>query len=332
MRQGCTIEELQAIWARLLKRSFIGPNENFFDLGGTPQLATDLFREIAKNTGRELPSVLIFRVPTVSQMATIFANTGEDPSCPVLLPFRQGGDKPAIFMAHGMGGDASQLFDVARQLRITNPIYLMQEPGIDGLSEPLSRIEDVAERYLGEIKKVQPQGPYLLIGYSFGGLVMMEIARRLRERGDVVGFLAMLDTYPHRTHLSIRQQLPLLGRLAWRRLASHARAFKARGQRQQATSTLDKVRERIHSAESIAWRNYQPCFYQGRVCFVKARVATYYPRNPRAVWGPLSSEFELHTVPGDHTALVSAQSNVVAQLLSAQLRKTDISVMRGTQS
>jgi thioesterase domain-containing protein len=228
-----------------------------------------------------------------------------------------------------MGGDASQLFDVARQLRVTNPIYATQTPGIDGISEPASGVEELAASYLCEIKNVQPQGPYLLIGYSFGGLVMMEIAQRLHKQGDVVGLLAMLDTYPHRTHLSFLQQFPLLGRLALRRVSSHARSLRTKQDQQQPESLVDQMRERIHSAESIAWRNYQPRFYPGRICFVKAKVPTYYPKNPRAVWDPLAAEFELHTVPGDHIALVTSQSKLVADLLSGLLTQNNISVVRG---
>jgi acetoacetyl-CoA synthetase len=320
MNERCTIETVTAIWRRLLGRSTIAPNENFFSLGGNPQLANEVFREIAKLSGQELPAVWAFHAPTIDEMVYL-ANLSPHPPCPALLRIRQGTGRVAIFMAHGMGGDATQLFEIARHLEVTNPIYATQAPGIDGVSEPLSSVEKLADTYIRAIREVQPHGPYILIGYSFGGLVMLELARQLRAQGETVRLLAMLDSYPHRTHLSWKQQVPLLARLALRRLLSNLQSLRKPANEHARKLPADEIRERIHAAEFVAWKDYAPTAYPGNVLFLKAEVTSYFPADPRSIWEPLADNVELYTVPGDHSGLVERQYLVVASLLSQLLNR-----------
>src|SRR5579884_873090 len=200
MNQAFTIEDLSAIWRRLFKRSSIGTNDNFFELGGNPELAVQMFQQIGDLCGRELPSVMIYQAPTIGTLAALIQGSSQTISCPPLLPIKRG-TSPAIFLAHGMGGDAMQLLHVAERLKVTNSIYSTQAPGIDGVNDPLDSVEKMATVFLAAMRAVQPYGPYILIGYSFGGLVMMEIAHRLQAQGEAIAFLAMLDTYPHRIYL-----------------------------------------------------------------------------------------------------------------------------------
>jgi thioesterase domain-containing protein len=320
MSKICTIDDLNAIWKRVLNRRSIKPDDNFFELGGTPELAIKLFCELGELCHRELSPIMIFQAPTIRDMSSLLQNSNDPLPCPHLLLVRPGTRTTPIFLAHGIGGDATQLFEIARNLQVSSAVYATQAPGIDATSKPLDSIEEMAAIYFRAIKSVQPQGPYFLIGYSFGGLVMMEIAQRLRAEGESIAFLAMLDTYPHRTRLSWKQRFPLLTRLAIRRLTSMARYFKNRRSLQPVKSPIELARERVHSAESIAWRRYRPRFYSGNIYFLKAEITSCYPKNPRAVWAPLVNQFELRTVPGDHTAMVTTQYKMVADLLTEQLR------------
>jgi thioesterase domain-containing protein len=179
----------------------------------------------------------------------------------------------------------------------------------------------MADTYIGHIRKVQQHGPYILIGYSFGGLVMLEVARRLRAQGEAVRLLAMLDSYPHRTHLSLKQQVPLLTRLALRRLVSNLQSLRNATNEHSRKLPADEIRERIRAAEFVAWRNYRPAAYPGNVLFLKAEVPSYFPANPRSVWELLVGTFELYTVPGDHSGLVERQYPTVANLLSQALNR-----------
>src|SRR5437868_5111498 len=132
------MQVLTQLWKDVLKVPVIGTEENFFELGGNPELAAVLFREIAKNTGLEMPSVAIYQTPTITELSLLL-NSGQVPRCPSVLLVKPGSDTPPVFLAHGIGGDAMQLFYVLQNLQVRNAIYATQAPGIDGLEQPLNR-------------------------------------------------------------------------------------------------------------------------------------------------------------------------------------------------
>ena len=202
---AATVEALARIWERVLGRSPIGAEETFGDLGGNDGLVDGLFAEIAQTFHRELPSATICYAPTISALARLL----ELPTLPHFSPFvplKEGRTKPPVLIVHGVGGRAS--FGVlAKHIRTENPIYGVQAKGVDGMEKPFGRIEDMAEYYLDALRGLESNGPYILIGYSFGGLIALEMAQRLSERGKQIALLAMLDTYPHPRHLSPTQRL-----------------------------------------------------------------------------------------------------------------------------
>ncbi len=136
---AATVEGLTQIWQRVLQRSPIGPDDNFYDLGGTELLADSMFAEIAQVCGRELPSATICYAPTIGTLAALL----DQPSLPRFSPFLQlktGSEKPPIFIAPGVGGRAS-FSPLARHIHTGNPIYGIQAKGVDGLEEPFESIE-----------------------------------------------------------------------------------------------------------------------------------------------------------------------------------------------
>src|SRR4029077_10929795 len=137
---------------------------------------------------------------------------------PALVLLKEGAKKPPVFIAHGLGGSVIDFFQPVKHVESDHPIYGMQARGIDGLDDPLERIEDMAEFHLNAIREVQPHGPYALMGYSLGGLGALEMAQRLSADGDKVALLAMLDAYPHMRQLSFGQRVRLTARQARRGL------------------------------------------------------------------------------------------------------------------
>ena len=139
---------------------------------------------------------------------------------PRFSPFVQikaGSDKPPIVIAHGLSG-VVQFSELACHIQTGQPIYGIQARGIDGEQEPFARVEDMAEFYLDSLAELYPAGPYILIGYSFGGLVAFEMAQRLVVRGKTVALLILLDAYPHPRFLSAPVRLHLFGN----RMKNHA--------------------------------------------------------------------------------------------------------------
>jgi acetoacetyl-CoA synthetase len=175
--------------------------------------------EIVHACGRELPPVMIYHAPTIASLAALLEGSPEMRFPPLVL-LKPGTEKPPIFVTHGLGGSVIDFYQVVKHIQLPHPIYGMQAKGIDGVEEPFERIEDMAQFYLHAVKELQPCGPYLLVGFSLGGLVTLEMAQRLRESGERVALLAMLDSYPHIRYLSLGQRLRLTTSLLERRLSA----------------------------------------------------------------------------------------------------------------
>ena len=204
-----TKEILLPIWQRVLQRTSIRVTDNFFDLGGTPSSATQLFAEIADEFGRSFPAVTICAAPTIETLAGLLEEP-TPPRIPPLLLLKAGTENPPVFITHGLGGDVLGLADVVGKIESRHPIYGMQVRGIDGIDEPFASIEERAQFYLDAIRQLQPHGPYFLIGYSLGGLAMLEVAQRLSADGEKIALLTLLDTYPDKKYLSLAQSDALI--------------------------------------------------------------------------------------------------------------------------
>src|SRR5271165_4675034 len=210
-------EILVPIWQRVLQQLPVHVEDNFFELGGDSSLALQLFNEIAKTCGRELPPVTIYQAPTITALAELLEQPGTTRFPPLVL-MKSGTEEPPVFLAHGLGGSAMDFFQPVKHIQTGHPIYGMQARGIDGVDEPFEHIEDMAQFHLHAIRELQPHGPYALVGYSLGGLVALEMAQRLSAAGEKVALLAMLDAYPNMRYLSLGQRVRLALRLALRRI------------------------------------------------------------------------------------------------------------------
>jgi len=335
------IDVLTPIWQRVLQLSSIGVEDNFFDLGGDSVLAVQLFAEIAQSCGREFPPVMIYHAPTIAALAALLEQPATSGFPPLVL-LRAGTGEPPVFIAHGLGGSAMDFFQLVKHIEVPNPIYGMQAKGIDGVDEPFERIEDMAEFHLDAIKKLQPHGPYVLIGYSLGGLVALEMAQRLSANRETIALLAMLDAYPYVTYLSRGQRLRLMARQAGQHASalrklpsqeafSYVNRLFERGLRMLADLSgsasyqppigvsYSPAMQRVRDKAYLALTRYRPRFYPGKISFVRAAVSSDFPEDPAAVWAKLVNEIEVKTVPGDHLGIVTTHFESLASALSHDL-------------
>ena len=318
MPTSTMVEVLTPIWQRVLQLPSVGADDNFFDLGGDSALALELFNEVALACGRELPPVTIYHAPTISALAALL----EQPTSariPPLIQLKAGSDPP-VFLAHGLGGSAMDFFQIVKHIRPANAIYGMQAKGIDGVEEPLDRIEDMAQYSLDAVKQVQPHGPYFLIGFSLGGLVVLEMAQQLMAQGEKIGLLAMLDSYPNMRYLSLAQRARLATRLAWRWVASRMQWLGVPAPfRTTIDSPASPALERFREGDGLALARYRPRFYLGTINFVRAAIPTDFPANASAVWSGLAHRCEVETVPGDHLGMMTVHFEALAAVLSRVL-------------
>jgi aspartate racemase len=178
--------QLVRIWEKILAVKPIGIRDNFFNLGGHSLLVLRLIAQIEKTLSIDLPVSAVQQAPTIEQLALIVRQKKDGSRRgSLLLAAQTGGSKPPIFF---YGGSVP----LARYLGADQPSYLLQYRGLDGWRAPAT-IEEMAQESLVEIRSIQPQGPYFLAGYSFGGLVIFEVAQRLRQQGETIALLALID-------------------------------------------------------------------------------------------------------------------------------------------
>jgi amino acid adenylation domain-containing protein/FkbH-like protein len=188
--------QLCELWQKLLRVERVGTEDDFFKLGGHSLLAVRLFADLEKLIGRRLPVVTIFQAPTVSQLASVLCQEQAAASHSVLVPIQPHGHKPPLYLVHGAGGDV--LWGYANLVAHTDPeqpIYALRSRGQSGLEE-FERLEDMAAFYAQVVRARQPEGPYYLGGYCFGGNVACEMARQIQAEGGRVALLALIDSAP----------------------------------------------------------------------------------------------------------------------------------------
>jgi thioesterase domain-containing protein len=238
------------------------------------------------------------------------------------VPIKLGSEKPPIFIVHGFSGTV-QCYELAREIRSGHPIYGVQAKGIDGLGQPFNRVEDLARFYLHELERSHLEVPYMLIGYSFGGLVALEMARCLMENNQGVAMLVLLDAFPHPRFLSADQRARLIGK----RMGRHFKEMHRMPLQARLSYLVSRFQHRwrsasiVHEANYRAYTNYRPRFYPGRVKFVAASVRASFPDDPIAVWGDLVHELEVEVVPGDHLSVVTTEFRPLASVLTRYIEE-----------
>jgi len=182
------------LWAGVLGVEQVGPEDNFFDIGGHSMQAVQLLAEIEEQWGEKLPLKSLLYYPTVRQLVGALERPTQRNGSSALVPIHSSGSNVPLFCVHPIGGAPYCYLPFATLLGPDQPIYALQARGVDGEAEPHTTVEEMADHYIESLKTAQPRGPYRLAGWSFGGAVAFEMARRLKEHGDDVELLAVIDT------------------------------------------------------------------------------------------------------------------------------------------
>jgi len=187
---------LADIWAEVLGVERVGVHDNFFELGGHSLLAVSLLAEIEQQFSKQLPLAALFQGATIEELARLLnPSTDTTNQWAPLVAIQPNGSKRPFFCVPGAGGNVLYYYQLAHHLGQDQPFYGLQAVGLDGETAPETKVEDMAARYIQEIQTVQPQGPYLLGGHSFGSYVALEMAKQLQlNKGHKVGRLAIFDT------------------------------------------------------------------------------------------------------------------------------------------
>lgn len=186
--------QLTKIWEQVLGVRSISVTDNFFELGGHSLLAIRLFSEIERVCGKSIPLATLFQAQTVEELAVFLRPKQAIKPWKSLVKMKSGDStKPPLFFIHAIWGNILFYRNFSPYLETDRPVYGLQAQGLDGKQKPLTSIAEMATNYIEEIQSIQPHGPYLLLGFSFGGLIAFEIAQQLHDRGQEIQLLALVD-------------------------------------------------------------------------------------------------------------------------------------------
>jgi thioesterase domain-containing protein len=205
-------EAVAAVFAEVLDIERVGADDSFFDLGGNSLTATRVVTRLRARLGVDIPVVFVFLDPTPAGLARridsplSFRGASADNALGVVLPLRSTGGRPAVFCVHPGSGLAWAYSGIVQHLSTDRPVYGLQSPVIGGESG-FGSVEQLAHRYVEEIRTIQPHGPYHLLGWSLGGVIAHTMAVELRGAGDDVATLALMDSPNGEDHAVDRDDL-----------------------------------------------------------------------------------------------------------------------------
>ncbi|MEK8015446.1 MAG: amino acid adenylation domain-containing protein [Candidatus Parabeggiatoa sp.] len=349
--------QLAQIWEDVLEVYPIGVQDNFFELGGHSLLAVRLMAEIQQQLGKNISLATLFQGATIEQLAKLIRQKTDSQAWSPLVAIQPLGSKRPFFCMPGSGGNVIYFHQLARHLGTEQPFYALQARGLDGESEPFTCVEDIADYYLEAIRTVQPQGPYLLGGHSFGALVAFEMAYQLQRQGQNVARLAILDMPAlrpdrHPTELDWNDAkwmatiAHILESLSGENLGLSNEDFQpldAQAQLSLLKARLERVNllpqetsintvrgiVQVIKADELAFLRYvPPTGYPNRITLFKTSgvyqdelgmLDEKIPDDPAWGWGRLSSEpVEVYRVQGNHSTMLTEPH---VQVLADKLRE-----------
>lgn len=343
-------KKLAATWQMVLGLAEVGVTDSFFDLGGDSLLAVNIVLEVERTLDRSLPLAVFYTSATIRQMAAWLEGDGTEIPNQDVICLNAQGTKPPLFCLPGHGGTAFSYRALAELLNDDRPVYALQYPGLHGDEQTHDTVEGLAEELLRRIRGIRPNGPILLAGYSFGGLVAYEMARQLKQQGGDVPYLALFDTHvpgaiqprpmPQRFWLHLKNLTPGMALLLLRqvffrvvnskksaRQSANDHWFEEVAPIPKGEGQITDALSRLHTATLQARRAYRPSPSVGDLCLFKSshepdwmRFVTVAENNG---WNDLvRSQVHVYPIPGRHLELFdTAHAVILAEQVRASLNQ-----------
>lgn len=360
--------KLAEFWGELLGVGDIGAEDSFFDLGGHSLIAVRMFALVRKTWNVDFPMSVLFEAPTIRKCAALIekhhaagaggplshdataTETGRDFTHLVAIHQGDGGPKTPFFMIAGMFGNVLNLRHLGQLLGVERPFYGLRARGLYGDEAPYRTIPEAAASYIAEMRQVQPEGPYMVGGFSGGGIAAFEVAQQLHAAGQDVAAVVLLDTpLPVGTPLSLRDRAVI----QWQELRAGGVGYPARWLRNRLRWEIEKRRKRsdpegtaptfhnvaVGDAFLEAISAYRLRGWEGPLTLFRPPLsgkwqvaADRWVSDNRAYvladngWSGLAPRLEVVEVPGDHDSIV-LEPNV--RVLAARMKRLLDAAERG---
>jgi thioesterase domain-containing protein len=336
--------QLAEIWQTTLGIERISVEGSFFSLGAGSLAALRLVTRMNRTFAMEIGLAGLVGSPTIAAIAELIRQRVSARSESSLVALKPEGTREPLFIVHGVGGNVISFYGLARRIAPDRPVYGVQAQALLPGKSALLRLEDLAAFYLDEVRALQPQGPYHLLGYSFGGTLALEMARQLRASGQEVALLGMLDARTRRfdeeqrsgfsTEQQVQQRVERLrgntatltlgqrasyiaGKLHTRAIR-YAAAFGGRLGLRSLPAWFKDATEINHAAIT----RYTPRPYDGRLVLFRARDQDF-PNGPRELgWKEIiRGAIDIREVDGNHERLfLEPGIDSLAEFLNEELR------------
>ena len=347
-------------WKLRLALEEISINDNFFEIGGHSLIAVQIMAAIKNKYGIQLPLAKFISHPTIEKLASLLPHTDISPaqkmpekeemaqveeqsviSC--LVPIRPDGEGMPLFLIHGAGLHVLLYSQLVLHMDENQPIYGLQARGLQGEAEPLNSIEEIAAHYIKEMRTVNPDGPFAVAGYSFGGQIAFEIGRQLKAQDLEVAFLGLFDTVQRKKPIIQSSNLgkrigKVSKKMVWNAgnlmknpvesikyksnsLQMRMRRWKWKVTQAEQGGTVEGQNDftaKVDRYNQEAYNKYVPRPYKGDVHLFRAAKRQFFVEDFETLgWAPfVRGRLHIHDVPGDHLHLFNPPNGEkLAQIL-----------------
>ena len=336
------------VWAEYLNLERVNIYDDFFELGGHSLIAMQVMTRLEKDLGKRLPLATLFEHSTVEKLALMVQADDKAITWDSLVPIKPQGTKTPLYLVHGAGLNVLSFTTVARNMDPEQPVYGLQAHGLNGTDEAMDRIESIAAHYVASITAHNPDGPYALAGYSFGGVVAYEMAKQIEATGRKVTFLAVFDTYAYnswsadptlvRLGKRLRLQLPKMRFILrsflvrpgatinyqWQLVKTKAKVLSERlgWSAEDPDAEVHGYSKDINQRLDRAYDSYQLTPYDGIIYLFRAQERIYFVDDQVYLgWKAYAKQgVRVLDVPGDHkTMLLPPNDKVFAQVMQTTL-------------
>jgi len=332
------------IWRNVLAILEVRKADDFFEIGGHSLVSVEVMSALEKKLGISLPLNSIFKYPTLSGLAEFLSQKNlEEVNYHSLVSIKPNGEKPPLYIVHGAGSVISIYYRLAQVMDEDQPVYGFQPRGLDGEEEPHQSVEEMASYYVKCLLEQNPDGPYQLAGYSFGGYVAYEMSRQLNEMGKQVRRLILFDTpyFELDEDLSRGKSLALALGKRWAELIfsfQEPKAFwelKMRSMDRRVFALKKKMGLDVEVKEENAWTEtirrltknhrrivdlYRIGKYEGDLILFRVQHRSFFVEEPKYYgWQPFVRKVHVVQVSGHHDSLFIAPE--IIQEVAVKIQK-----------